>query len=187
MKLLSWIAQGLLTLWGWETVGYPPENTPKFVFTAAPHTALRDGFLMVIYALSRGFFINFLVKDGVDVFIIGRIVRWLGGIPVDRSSRNNIVSQMITNFNEADNLILGVAPEGTRKYREKIKTGFYHIAYGANVPIVFGFLDFKTKRVGIGGQMQPTGDIEVDMVQVREFYKGMEGKYPELFNREMKL
>ena len=185
MNMLSFPARKLLEMGGWEIVGQVPDNIPKFVFTACPHTSNWDGVLMVMAALALKMPIRFLVKDGIDFFPLGAITRYFGGIPVNRSSSNNVVEQMVDHFNKADHLMLGIAPEGTRSYKAKIRTGFYHIAVGAKVPIVCGFIDFKTRRIGIGDTIPLTGDIHVDMAKIRDFYYEMEGKHKELYNREL--
>ncbi len=187
MTILSFIARIILRLGGWTLVGDVPNDTPKFVFTAAPHTALVDGLLMVIFAFARGFRIQYLVKDGFYKFPLRFLIDWSGGIPVDRSTSNNVVDQMVAHFNATDSMILGISPEGTRPYRPKIRTGFYHIALGAGVPVVCGFLDFKTRRVGIGDTIHLTGDIHKDIQRIASFYKDMEGKYPENFNRDFTI
>ncbi len=105
--------------------------------------------------------------------------KWLGGIPVDRSKSSNIVAKSIQRFHQNEKLILMIAPAGTRKRVKKWKTGFYHIANGANVPIVLGFLDYRQKAGGIGPVIYPTGDIKADMKTIRAFYDGVTGKYPE--------
>ena len=185
MNIGPFIARKLLEWGGWEIAGEMPGNIPKFVFTAFPHTSNWDAILMIMAAIALKMPIRFLVKDGIDFFPLGAITRWFGGIPVNRSASNNVVDQMITHFNNADQLMLGVAPEGTRTYKEKIRLGFYHIAIGAKVPIVCGFIDFKTRRIGIGDTIPLTGDVHVDMAKIRDFYYEMEGKHRELFNREM--
>jgi len=105
--------------------------------------------------------------------------KWLGGIPIDRSKSSNVVSQSIQLFHQNEKLILAIPPAGTRKKVKKWKTGFYHIANGANVPIVLGFLDYRRKVGGIGPVVYSTGDIEADMKTIRAFYDSVTGKYPE--------
>jgi len=106
-------------------------------------------------------------------------MRWLGGIPVDRSARHNFVDQVVTMFKTQPSLVIAVAPEGTRSRTEHWKTGFYHIACGAQVPIVFSYLDFERKIGAIGPAFMPTGDINADLALIREFYSGIAGKHPE--------
>ena len=105
--------------------------------------------------------------------------KWLGAIPIDRSRSKNVVAQTIQKFNQNKTMILTIAPEGTRSRVKKWKTGFYHIAHGANVPIALGFLDYQRKVGGIGPVIYPTGNIEADMQSIRVFYDGVTGKFPE--------
>ncbi len=106
-------------------------------------------------------------------------MKWLGGIPIDRSKSSNVVAQSIQTFKENREVVLVVAPEGTRKKANYWKTGFYHIANGANVPIVMGFIDYARKVGGIGPTLIPTGDIEFDVQKIRFFYDGITGKIPD--------
>ncbi|MDD5171168.1 MAG: hypothetical protein PHN75_20295, partial [Syntrophales bacterium] len=103
-------------------------------------------------------------------------LRWLGGIPIDRSQSHNVVEQSIQAFQKLEKLIMVVPPEGTRKKVSYWKTGFYHIAKGANVPIVLGFLDYKRKAGGIGPTFYPTGRLEEDLQRIQAFYATVTGK-----------
>ncbi len=106
------------------------------------------------------------------------LFQWLGGIPVERSQSDNLVEQSIQQFQRNDRLILTIAPAGTRRRVIRWKSGFYHIACGADVPIVLGFLDYRRKVGGIGPVVYPTGNITLDMETIREFYDGVTGKNP---------
>ncbi len=105
-------------------------------------------------------------------------MRWLGGVPIDRSKSNNVVEQSIELFHQSNRLILTVPPSGTRSRVSYWKTGFYHIANGASVPIVLGFLDYRLRAGGVGPAVQPTGDIAKDMKVISSFYADISGKYP---------
>jgi len=109
-------------------------------------------------------------------------MRWLGGIPVDRSRAGNLVQGTVDAFNEAARLTVIVPPEGTRSKVTRWKTGFYYIAQGAGVPIALGYLDFRKKEGGIGRMFQPSGDIAADMVEIQAFYAGITGKSPGKFD-----
>ena len=122
--------------------------------------------------------IYWMGKDAIFRWPFGGLFKWLGGIPIDRSVANNVVSQSIEQFQKNEKLVLTVPPAGTRKRVLNWKTGFYHIANGAGVPIAMGFLDYKRKVGGIGSVLQPTGDIETDMEIIRSFYRDISGKYP---------
>jgi 1-acyl-sn-glycerol-3-phosphate acyltransferase len=104
---------------------------------------------------------------------------WFGILPIDRNTSNNVVSQTIDAFNKHDTLSIIIPPSGTRNKVQYWKTGFYHIAYGAGVPIALGFIDYKHKVGGLGPFVTPTGDIENDMVGIKAFYADITGKYPE--------
>jgi 1-acyl-sn-glycerol-3-phosphate acyltransferase len=172
------IASWLLRLLGWRAVGQAPDF-PKYVVAAAPHTSNWD----FVYALIMFYYfkldINWLGKESLFRWPFGIFFRWVGGIPIDRTSRNNFVEQAVQAFNTRERMILLLTPEGTRKKTDSWKSGFYYIALRAKVPIVLGFLDYKHKLAGIGPTLIPSGDIEADMDIIREFFTPLTGKYPE--------
>jgi len=110
----------------------------------------------------------------------GWLMRKLGGIPVDRRAPHSLVMQMAQKFERSQDLILAVPPEGTRKRVDTWKSGFYHIANEAEVPIGLGYLDYEKKLCGLGKFVQPSGDIASDMNTIRAFYRGIRGKHPQL-------
>lgn len=158
--------------------GHLPD-TPKCVMIAAPHTSNWDLPIMLFFAFAFKTKLYFMVKDAVCRWPFGWFFKWLGGIPIDRSKPNGVVAQSIEAFRENEKLTLVVPPSGTRSKVMKWKTGFYHIANGAEVPILLGFLDYARKRGGVGPMVEPTGDIEADMSKIRAFYVNITAKYPE--------
>lgn len=104
-------------------------------------------------------------------------MRWLGGIPVNRSASTNLVAQTVETFNANEELVIAIPPEGTRSRVDKWKTGFYYIALGAEIPIAMAFLDYKKKVGGFMPTFYPTGDIEKDIAEMRSCYAGISGKY----------
>jgi 1-acyl-sn-glycerol-3-phosphate acyltransferase len=110
----------------------------------------------------------------------GGLLRRLGGIAINRTAAHGVVEQIAQQFRQAAKLVVVVAPSGTRSKRDYWKSGFYWIAHTAQVPILCTYLDYSRKRAGIGLSFVPTGDISRDMDRIREFYKGMRGKKPEL-------
>lgn len=174
-KAISWLG---LKLTGWKLEGNPPTEK-KYVLIAVPHTTNWDFPITLAMAFLFGFEIYWMGKDSLFKGPLGPIMRWLGGIAIDRSSKNNVVQQTIDAFNANDQLVVTIPPEGTRSRVEKWKTGFYYIAHGANVPIALGFLDYKHKIGGFGPTFYPTGDIEKDIAEIRQFYSGISGKYTE--------
>jgi len=176
--IVRWLSILFLRITGWRTEDRVPA-IPKFVLVAAPHTSNWD----LPYALFVAFAIRakiyWMGKDALFRRPFKGFFKWLGGIPVDRSKSQNVVAQMIRQFDQNDKLILTIAPAGTRKQVKQWKTGFYYIAEGANVPMVLGFLDYRRKVGGMGRVIYPTGDFGADMKAIRAFYDGVAGKYPQ--------
>ena len=166
-----------LAVIGWKVAGSVPD-IPKFVLVLAPHTSNWDlpFILAVMYGL--GLKINWFGKKELFPWPVGGVFKWLGGIPIDRSSRYNVVQQTAQTIREHEQIVMGIAPEGTRSQSGHWRTGFYYIANLAQVPIVFGYLDYARKVGGLGPAMHTTGNIEADMMVIREFYSGITAKYP---------
>lgn len=163
---------------GWQAEGRVPAEK-RFVLVAAPHTSNWD-------------FVNFLgLTEDVGIrphFMAKRsLFRWpwknfmfdMGGVPVERSSSQNYVQQMIEEFARRTEFALTVAPEGTRSHAREWKTGFYHIAVGAKVPIILGFMDYARKVGGLGPMIWPTGNFAEDMKKMARFYSSVTPKFPE--------
>ena len=169
-----------MTLTGWQFEGQLPDE-PKFVIIVAPHTSNWDFPLGVMALFSLGFRVSFLGKHTIFKWPLGIFMRWLGGIPVERAIKRDRVAESITAFNGTDKLILVIAPEGTRTLVPKWKTGFYHVAHGAHVPIVPIAFDFGRKVVAIGPAFHTTGDAEGDIPRLKEFFRGVVARHPENF------
>ena len=176
--VLHWTSRAYLKIFGWRCEGRVPQF-PKYVMIAAPHTSNWDFPITMFLAFALKAKVYWMGKRSLFSFPFGPVMRWLGGIPIDRSRSNNVVAETVKVFNEHDDLILIVPPEGTRGRVTYWKTGFYRIASGAGVPIVLGFVDYCRKAGGIGPAVFPTGDIDADMEEIRSFYAGISGKYPE--------
>ena len=146
----------------------------------APHTSNLDFFLMLFLIGISGLKLNWLGKDSLFRKPIGGIMRKLGGIPVNRRASTRFVDQMVAAFNENDELALVIAPEGTRSKTHYWKTGFYYIAVGAGVPIVFAYVDATRKTTGIGPVFMPTGDLQADFAQIKAFYDDKVGIHPDI-------
>ncbi|MGB0467157.1 MAG: lysophospholipid acyltransferase family protein [Pontibacterium sp.] len=177
--LFTLIARAGLKLSGWTLEGQPPAE-PKYVVIGAPHTSNWDFPIMLAMAFIHNFEIYWMGKDSLFKGPAGPVMRWLGGIAIDRSSANNRVQQMIDVFNSSERLVVTIPPEGTRSKVSRWKTGFYYIAQGAGVPIALGYLDYERKVGGFLPTFYPTGDVEGDIAEIRKAYKGIKGKYPEL-------
>ena len=167
-----------LRLAGWKVKGQPP-GLAKYVVIAYPHTSNWDFPLGIAIAVIFRLKIRWLGKDSLFKGLAGQVMKWLGGIPIDRSDKNNVVQQTINAFDNSAEMIIAVAPEGTRSQVKKWKTGFYHIAVGAKVPIVLAYLDYAKKQAGCLQSYLPTGDIDKDMQAIKLAYQGIQGKYPD--------
>ena len=172
------VAKLFFRLKGWKTEGavHQPQH---FVIIAAPHTTNWDAVNMVVAAYIFKIRISWFIKREAFFFPLGTIIRAVGGIPIDRSASRNVVAQAVEQFQQHQQLVLAVPPEGTRGKSDGWKTGFYHIACGAGVPIVLGYLDYRRKVAGLGPAFVPTGDIEADFRVFDEFYARVTPKYPE--------
>lgn len=179
--IMRWLSVLGLKLIGWKVEGIVPAER-KYVLIAAPHTSNWDFpvTLMVCFALRLR--VYWMGKSSLFPPVLGHIMRWLGGIPVDRSKSGNLVQGTVDAFHANQRLTVIVPPEGTRGKVTHWKTGFYYIALGAGVPIALGYLDFKRKAGGIGKMFAVSGDIEADMLLIREFYCGISGKNPQQFD-----
>lgn len=177
-SILRLLAILFLTTIGWRKEGSLP-RIPKYIIILAPHTSNWDFLIGLAIAFVLELKAYWLGKDHVFRWPFRGVIRWLGGIPIDRSHSGDVVAQMVREFREGSKLVIALAPEGTRKKVMYWKTGFYRIALGADVPIVLAFLDYLRKAGGIGPVFHPTGDIEADMAYIRAFYAAVTGKYPE--------
>jgi 1-acyl-sn-glycerol-3-phosphate acyltransferase len=167
-----------LRIFGWRVEGRLPD-APKSVVIAAPHTTNWDLPHMLAVAWVLGVRPAWLGKKELFAGPVGTLFRLLGGVPVDRSKRANLVQQVAERFAEVDRLFLVVPPSGTRSRAPHWKSGFYHIARAADVPVVCAFLDYRRKVGGIGPVIEPTGDVGADMDKLRAFYSGVTARYPE--------
>ena len=180
--VLRTFSVAFLKLTGWKIVGQLPADARKSVFIAAPHTSNWDlpYTLMVAFALRLN--IYWMGKAQIFRWPFGPLMRWLGGVAVQREQANNLVAASVQALQNSDGPVqLVVPPEGTRSKVRYWKTGFYYIALGAQVPIVMSFLDFGNKVSGLGPMFEPTGDIEADMVRIKAFYAPFKGKNPDQF------
>ena len=171
------IARFLLRLGGWTIVGGLPKPA-KAVLVAAPHTSNWDGVWALIYKVAIQLDVRWFAKKSLFWFPLSTLLRGLGGIPLDRGKAGSAVDQAVGMFRNLHSFYFGLAPEGTRSRTDYWKSGFYRIARDADVPIVLGFLDYGSKRLGLGPTLYPSGDTEADLAVIRDFYEGIEGRWP---------
>jgi len=166
-------------LFGWKIIGEVPIEK-KFLIIVAPHTSNIDFFVGLAARSIVGLRSDFLGKKSLFTApIIGAFMKSVGGHPVDRSKNTNIVDQVVELYKQHDEFVLTLAPEGTRSYVPKWKTGFYHIAHKAQVPIAVVGFDYARKVVDFNGLFHTTGHMEKDIEKLLEYYRTIKGKIPE--------
>ena len=181
MRLLSWL---VLKLGGWKVVNVAPA-TGSYLIIAAPHTSNWDFPLGIAIAFHLRLKVYFIAKHTLFNGFAGPIMRWLGGVPLNRGASKNFVDASVEIYANSENLIFAIAPEGTRSSVGRWKTGFYHMAKGANVPLALAYFDFSKRIGGIGKMLNTTEDIDADMQAIADFYEPVMGKYPNNFNPDI--
>jgi 1-acyl-sn-glycerol-3-phosphate acyltransferase len=176
--MLTHLCAWILKILGWTIhADYP--DAEKYVLIAAPHTSNWDFPLGIVAARAISLDVHWMGKHTLFRWPFGWFFRAIGGTPVHRDQASNMIRQMADLFDCSEQLILALAPEGTRNKTDHWRTGFYHIARAANVPIVMAYLDHGQKQVGIGGTFYPGDDIEAVFDRIRLFYKDRRGKFPD--------
>ena len=173
----------IFKLTGWKAKGSPPAEK-KFVIIGAPHTSNWD----FVYGLCAwklyGVNPRYLIKKELYVFPLNLFFKATGGLAVNRNKNTNLTDSIVKMFNEREELVTIIPPEGTRGLVKRWKTGFYYVALNAKVPIVRGSMDYKKKETNLSEPFWPTGDIEKDFLVFREFYRNVSPKNPEGFSPE---
>ncbi len=167
------------TVWGWSIDEPYPKEVKKSVIMVLHHTTNWDFpigiFLRPILDLDT----HYTAKSSLFKFPLGILMRWLGGVAVDRTKHTNFVDAVAALYDDKVSFKITVAPEGTREKVDKLKTGFYYIALKANVPIVMCKFDWSKKNVGFSQPFSPTGDFDADLPKILTYFDGAKGKYPE--------
>ena len=166
-----------MAVFGWRIEASVP-NLPKFVLVGAPHTSNWDFVLAMLTVLALGIRISWMGKHTLFRPPFGWFYTWLGGVPIERDSKSGIVEQIIETFKKRDRFIIGVTPEGTRKKVKEWKTGFYHIAEGAKVPLVMVRFDYGRRVMAVGPTFEPSGDLDGDLTKIKALFEGVQGRFP---------
>lgn len=167
----------MMKVTGWKVTGSWPHDHKKFIIIVAPHTSNWDFLVGVMARGYLGFKANYLAKKALFKKPFGWFFKRLGGIPVDRSQSTNLVEYLTNIIHESEHFVLAIAPEGTRKDVDKWKTGFYHIAKNAEIPILMTGFDYPSKSIVISDLFYPGSDSEKDILTIRQFHKNIRGKY----------
>lgn len=163
------LGRTMLRALGWR-IGPGLPDLGKAVITAAPHSSNWDFFVGIALVFALRLDVRFIAKMELFRGPLGPLMRWLGGLPVNRKRPAGVVEQTVAMFAEREALLLAVAPEGTRRPVDRWKSGFYRIAVAGGVPIVPGYFDNRRKVVGFGAPLYPTGNTEADIAALRAFY-----------------
>jgi 1-acyl-sn-glycerol-3-phosphate acyltransferase len=177
------LGRGLLRLLGWRFAGTVP-NLPKIVLIGAPHTSNWDFPLAMVAVFAVQARVHWLGKHTFVNGPLKPLLLWLGGVPVDRRAAHGMVAQTAVQFQESDQFLLGLSPEGARRLVPRWKMGFFYIAQAANVPIVPVSLDYGRKLIGIGEPIWTDGGQSAVLAHLRHFYADVQGKHPAFFSTD---
>ena len=172
---LAFLGRAVLRLMGWRVEGEAPD-LPKFVIAVAPHTSNWDFVVGAAAMFALDLRLAFIGKHTLFRPPFGAMLRWMGGIPVDRSRPHGLVDDSVAAFSKMDRRVLAIAPQGTRSPVPRFKTGFLHIARGANVPVMLAALDYEAKCVRLGPTITPGEDVEADRALVEAHFSRVRGK-----------
>lgn len=171
-------AAAMLRLAGWRVVlAHPVPSRCVVVFY--PHTSNWDFPVGLMAKWMLGIHFRFIAKDSLFATPLAPWLRRWGGIPVDRSGRTGVIARLAAEFAKHPDFKLVVAPEGTRSHTERWKSGFYHLARAARVPVALAFIDYRRREVGVGGYIEMTEDVTADMARIAAFYADKEGRRQE--------
>ncbi len=193
MLVFEKAAEQSLRMMRWEIDNHWPLDLDQCVMIAAPHTSNWDALYARLALKALGVNVRLTIKDSYMKFPFGPFVRAMGGIGIDRrpkeagQERLSMVQVMTDLFKTHPKLVMLVTPEATRAKQEKWKTGFYHVALNANVPIALAYMDYKNKKTGVGKIVYPTGDMEKDMKEIMDFYANIHAKFPENFSVDQRF
>ena len=176
--ILRFIANCCLKIGGWHVEADDLPPTP-YVFIGAPHTSNWDFMLLIAGVLHLRMDIRWMGKHTLFPPLVGAVMRWAGGIPVNRTKAHSMISRMADLIREEPETILCISPEGTRSKVKVWKTGFYHIARQAEVPILLAAIDAECKKLRMLGEFKPGGDLDSDMQSIQAAYEGLKGIRPQ--------
>jgi len=171
------LARWALSVVGWRLEGRAPSYS-HCIIIGAPQTTNWDLAIALLTGAGLGFRLRWLGKDSVFWEPLGSLMRWVGGIPVDRSSPQGLVQSLIDRMSSEREFMLCIAPEGTRGQTRYWKSGFYRIALAADIPVVLGFCSYDRKIVGLGPAIRLTGNVDTDMATISAFYADKRGRHP---------
>ena len=182
-NFVQWLGRSLLSFLGWKVLGeIGEEHTNKnLVVIVAPHTSNWDGILGVAAIAGLDARISFIGKDAAFKYGLGAFLKYMGGIPIDRSNPRGVINDAIEKIKKMNGTLLGMAPEGTRSKVDAWKTGFLRIAEGIDAKIIPASIDFATKEILLGKVFVPSGDNKKDIRDLQDYYKVFTARHPEKY------
>ena len=178
-RILRFIGRAAMKITGWKTVGHFPRDE-RVVLVVGPHTSNWDFVVAMSAVLSWDINIHWVGKHSIFKKGFRRVLRKMGGIPVNRADPNALKEEIVDITNKYKGFIIGLAPEGTRKKVERLKTGFLRIANDTNSKIMLAGIDFSNKTIELGEFFSPSGDVEQDLNNIKHYFSNFSGKRPEL-------
>ena len=177
--LLRVLSKIILKIIRWQVIGSLPEDQKKYVLIVAPHTSNWDFILFVLAVSVLRLKPSVLIKSTLFVGPLGWFLRYCGAIPVNRSQASSLVTYIASIYEERDEFVLIITPEGTRSPNPKWKRGFHHVATTAEVPILVVYVDSAVRTIGIEGLMEPTDDADADLRELKTFFDAKRGLKPQ--------
>jgi len=181
--MIRYLAKFCIWITGWKTAGTPVPIS-KSVMVIAYHTSNWDAAVCIAFNLALRTRVSFVAKESVFWWPLGNFLRSVGGVAVKRGSKEDFVGRMVGEFKSRDYFVLAMTPEGTRKRTGSWKTGFYYIALGAGVPVQLAALDYKNKAFVFSPPMDLTGNLDLDVGKMREFFRPTEPRHPRLADKD---
>lgn len=179
--MISGLYRRILTRWMGFKIDVDQPIPPKFIIALAPHTSNWDFVIAILYRRAFGVKCQFMIKKAWFFWPLGYLMRAIGGIPVERGKRTNLIDQMVKVARESKTFGLTITPEGTRKPVRKWKQGFYQIGLKADLPILLFKLDYEKKLITCNKTIRPNGNVDEQMKEIKAYYKDCKGKHPENF------
>ncbi len=177
--MVSWFFKKIFNLWGWQKLGHIPNEIPKKLYVVIPHTSNWDFPVGIFMKFAFKMEVGFIAKSSLFKFPIGWIFRGLGGIPVDRSKTTGFIDSVVDTINSSERFCTAIAPEGKRGKVKRLKKGFYHIAKGANIPVVYVAFDWKNKKTIFDEAHFVEETVELEIARATEYFKDIQGYHPE--------
>lgn len=177
--MIAWIFRGIFKLWGWKLVGEIPNDIPKKIYVVVPHTSNWDFPVGMLLKFGHKMDVGFIAKASLFKWPIAWFFKGLGGIPVNRKKTEGFIDSVINTINSRETFSTSIAPEGKRDKVDTLKKGFYYIAKGANIPIVYVKFDWQNKETVFDEPHMPAETVEQEMANVIKYFEGVQGYHPE--------